>query len=708
MKHIYIGVALLVLSISFVQAQTAPKREMRGAWIATYANIDWPSVGATTAAEQSSFIQRLDEHKATGMNAIFAQVRSQCDAIYPTPFEPWSAIISGTQGVAPNPYYDPLLFMINETKQRGMEFHAWFNPYRALVGFTTTSYNNLAATHVAKLHPDWTMTVTNIASPFTKQLILNPGAPEVWEYIIGSVMHVVRNYDVDGIHFDDYFYTSLGLTTYNDDSVYAIHNRGIALRADWRRSNVDTLIKRLNDSIKSVKPWVKFGISPTGIWSSYNVTTEPNGSNTSTGATQHKKDLYANSRLWLQQGWVDYIAPQVYWHTGQTGSDYNNLAPWWSNNNFGRHVYIGQAGYKVGVSSPASNGAFITDQSQIPSQVRINRNLAGITGQIIYGTNSLRNNLLGFRDSLKLNLYNKPALLPTMLWKDNTAPASASGLTAVMQANNTVSLTWVNPTGAATEMDVVKRFAIYKGVNTLPDINNPAHLIAITNTDVSSFIDTVAVLPGTTSNYVVTAIDRLYNESVESNTAAVTAGALPLTLISFNVQKAGNKNASITWQTANEINTNYFNVERALNNNDFKNIISVNAHDGSVNYNYSTMDYNLIENGTYLYRLKMIDKGGLFTLSTIKKIQVNNENADLSIYPNPITKGGKLQLQLPDANGSINYSIIQTDGKLVKQGNVQFYGGLANISLNSNLAAGNYILQCLKDGKIVSLKFIVQ
>ena len=200
---------------------------MRGAWIATYLNIDWPLVGATTAQEQSTFIQRLDEHKATCMNAIFAQVRSQCDALYPSPFEPWSAVISGTQGVAPNPYYDPLLFMINETKQRGMEFHAWFNPYRALATFTPASYNNLAATHVARLNPTWTMTVTTNSNS-AKQILLNPGAPEVWQYVIGSVMHVVINYDVDGIHFDDYFYTNPVSTTYNDDSVYAIHNRGIA------------------------------------------------------------------------------------------------------------------------------------------------------------------------------------------------------------------------------------------------------------------------------------------------------------------------------------------------------------------------------------------------------------------------------------------------------------------------------------------------
>jgi uncharacterized lipoprotein YddW (UPF0748 family) len=398
MKKIYFLFILIFIN-EITNAQTAPKREMRGAWIATYANIDWPSSTATTAQEQATFVQRVDEHKATGMNALFVQVRSQCDALYPNPFDPWSAVISGTQGNAPSPYYDPLAFMINETKQKGMEFHAWFNPYRALASFTTTSYNALAASHVAKAHPNWIMTVTNIASPFAKQLLLNPGAPEVQEYIIGSIMHVVRNYDVDGIHFDDYFYTNPALTTYNDDSVYLIHQGSFNNKADWRRSNVDTLIKRLNDSIKSVKPWVKFGISPTGIWMSS--PTDPNGSNTSTGATQHKKDLFANSRLWLQQGWIDYLAPQIYWYMGQSGSDYNNLAPWWNSNNFGRHMYLGQAGYKVGDAT--QNAAFATDKTQIPRQVRLNRTLAGINGQIVYNTTNLRNNPLGFRDSLKLN-----------------------------------------------------------------------------------------------------------------------------------------------------------------------------------------------------------------------------------------------------------------------------------------------------------------
>ncbi len=706
MRTMYIVITFFVLNTSFLQAQTSPKREMRGAWIATFVNIDWPAVGATTAQEQSTFIQRLDEHKATGMNAIFVQVRSQCDALYPSPFEPWSAVLSGTQGVAPNPYYDPLAFMISETKQRGMEFHAWFNPYRALSSFTTTNFNNLASTHIAKLQPTWTMTVTTNSNG-AKQILLNPGAPEVWEHIIGSIMHVVRNYDVDGIHFDDYFYTNPATTTYNDDSVYAIHNRGIANRNDWRRSNVDTLIKRLNDSIKAVKPWIKFGISPSGIWMSQ--ANDANGSNTSSGALQHNKDLYANSRLWLQQGWVDYLAPQIYWHTGQTGSDYNILAPWWNSNNFGKHIYIGQAGYKVGIATtPASiNGAFTTDLRQIPTQVRLNRTLSGINGQIVYGTSSLRNNLLGFRDSLQLNLYNRPALLPAMTWKDNTPPNPATSLVGVKLVNNTVSLSWVNPTGAANEMDVVKRFAIYKGVNTMPDINNTDHLIAITNTAVSSYIDT-DVLPFTTYNYFVTAIDRLYNESVVSNTATVNTGALPLTLISFNVEKKGNKNALISWQTANEINTHYFNVERALGNNNFRNIFSVNANDGSVTYNYNTIDDNLIENGTYFYRLKMVDKDGSFTFSNIKKIVINNENTNLSAYPNPIAKGGKLQLVWPNTDGNIRYSIIQANGKIVTQNNIRFYGGIANISLSNNLTAGNYILQCYKAGNSYSLKINVQ
>jgi uncharacterized lipoprotein YddW (UPF0748 family) len=703
MKKFYYIFTFLVFINEITNAQTAPKRELRGAWIATYANIDWPSSTATSAQEQTTFVDRVNEHKATGMNALFVQVRSQCDALYPNPYDPWSAILSGTQGTAPNPLYDPLAFMINETKQRGMEFHAWFNPYRALASFTPSSFAALHSSHVAKAHPTWIMTVNNNAPSTTKQLLLNPGAPEVWEHIIGSVMHVVRNYDVDGIHFDDYFYTNPALTTYSDDSVYAIHNRGIANRGDWRRSNVDTLIKRLNDSIKSVKPWIKFGISPSGIWMS--APTDPNGSTTSTGATQHKKDLYANSRLWLQQGWIDYLAPQVYWYMGQSGSDYNNLAPWWHNNNFGRHIYMGQAGYKVG--DGAQNAAFASDRTQIPKQVRLNRTYNGIHGQIVYNTSSLRINPLDFRDSLRLNLYNRPALLPTMPWKDNVAPGPATSLTGTKLANQTISLTWVNPPASvASEFDVVKRFAIYKAVNTMPNINNAADLIAITNTNVSSFIDT-DVLPNTIYHYVVTAVDRLNNESIASN-VAIVADAVPLTLLSFTAERKNSRNVLLTWQTANEINTEFIEVEKSFNNNSFNNIAILKANDGSTQFNYNTTDNNVIENGQYLYRLKMIDKDGRFTFSETKKIIVNNAKLDLTIYPNPITIGGSVQLIWPGTKGIVNYSILNMKGQAVLQHNCNFLDGKATINLYRNITAGNYILQLYTNESIQNIKLVVQ
>ena len=264
-KKIFCVICLFFV-FSANNAQTPPKREFRAAWLATYANIDWPASGATTALEQSTFIQRMEEHRVTGMNAVFVQIRSQCDAMYPSPFEPWSADLTGTQGLAPNPYYDPLEFMIAETKKKGMEFHAWFNPYRALANASAANLAALSSSHIINTQPTWIMSAGT-------QRILNPGNPAVWNYVIKVVMDVVRRYDIDGVHFDDYFYPYPSAGTYNDDAEYAANGRGITTKDEWRRSNVDSLIRRLNDSIKLAKPWVKFGISPSGIWLS--ATTSP-------------------------------------------------------------------------------------------------------------------------------------------------------------------------------------------------------------------------------------------------------------------------------------------------------------------------------------------------------------------------------------------------------------------------------------------------
>lgn len=518
-KKIFCVIGLLYFLFLASDAQTPPKREFRAAWIATYANIDWPASGATTALEQSTFIQRMEEHRVTGMNAVFVQIRSQCDAMYPSPFEPWSADLTGTQGLAPNPYYDPLEFMIAETKKKGMEFHAWFNPYRALANASTANLAALSASHVINTQPSWIMTAGT-------QRILNPGIPAVWDYVIKVVMDVVRRYDIDGVHFDDYFYPYPSAGTYNDDAEFALYNRGIATKADWRRSNVDSLIKRLNDSIKLAKPWVKFGISPSGIWLSATTSpANPAGSNTSSGATQHHKDLFANSRLWLQQGWVDYMAPQIYWFIGQTGSDYNILVPWWNNNAFGRHMYIGMAGYKVGDAT--QNAAFATDNNQIPNQLRLNRQNTNVNGHIFYNTTSLRNNNLGFRDSLRFNFFNKPALQPTMLWKDNVAPSPATSLNAVSSGLNSITLNWTKPADVTNELNKVKRFGIYRSTNSTVDISNANNLLAITWNDTTAYTD-VTAMQGTNYYYVVTALDRLHNESSVSNTASVVTTSIAL------------------------------------------------------------------------------------------------------------------------------------------------------------------------------------
>lgn len=518
-KKIFCVIGLLYFLFLASDAQTPPKREFRAAWIATYANIDWPASGATTALEQSTFIQRMEEHRVTGMNAVFVQIRSQCDAMYPSPFEPWSADLTGTQGLAPNPYYDPLEFMIAETKKKGMEFHAWFNPYRALANASTANLASLSASHVINTQPSWIMTAGT-------QRILNPGIPAVWDYVIKVVMDVVRRYDIDGVHFDDYFYPYPSAGTYNDDAEFALYNRGIATKADWRRSNVDSLIKRLNDSIKLAKPWVKFGISPSGIWLSATTSpANPAGSNTSSGATQHHKDLFANSRLWLQQGWVDYMAPQIYWFIGQTGSDYNILVPWWNNNAFGRHMYIGMAGYKVGDAT--QNAAFATDNNQIPNQLRLNRQNTNVNGHIFYNTTSLRNNNLGFRDSLRFNFFNKPALQPTMLWKDNVAPSPATSLNAVSSGLNSITLNWTKPADVTNELNKVKRFGIYRSTNSTVDISNANNLLAITWNDTTAYTD-VTAMQGTNYYYVVTALDRLHNESSVSNTASVVTTSIAL------------------------------------------------------------------------------------------------------------------------------------------------------------------------------------
>lgn len=498
---------LLLLFIGQTIAQTgAPKREFRAAWIAHVSNIDWPSTRTLTPeAQRLEFTNILDFHKAAGMNAVVVQVRASCDAIYPSDIEPWSEWLTGQQGRSPN--YDPLAFMIAETHKRGMEFHAWFNPYRAVV---STNVSNIAASHVSNQHPDWIQTYNLIK-------ILDPGLPAVRQYVVGVVMDVVRRYDIDAVHFDDYFYPypQTGFT-FADDNTFAAHGRGIANKNDWRRDNVNLLIKTVGDSIKNAKKYVKFGISPFGIWR--NQSSDPQGS--ATNGLQSYSDIYADARKWMRESWVDYTAPQLYWSIGFTAAKYEVLVPWWANNANGRHVYIGQAAYRI------NNGGTDANWSQptlMPNELRLNRTTPSVLGSIFYNTKSLIANPLGIIDSLKNNFYKTPALIPPMHWKDSIAPKAPTNLTATINAPQTqVTLRWTAPT-AATDGETASYYVIYRFlVGETVNLDKATAIRHITLSDTTrSFTDAFATPAAFV--YVVTAVDRLHNESVVSNAVTVSA-----------------------------------------------------------------------------------------------------------------------------------------------------------------------------------------
>lgn len=497
-----------------VQAD-APKRELRGVWLSTHLSLDWPNRTQTPAQQRSALLGLLDHNKATGVNSVFFQVRSQGDAMYPSAVEPWSYYLTGTQGKAPEPAWDPLQFAIDESRKRGFEFHAWINPYRAVSDAAAANDPlKYAANHVSRLHPEWLLTLGTVK-------ILNPGLPEVRDYVHGIVMDIVQRYDIDGLHFDDYFYQS---GTIADDAAYAADPRGFpntaAGRADWRRDNVALLIERIGASIRAAKPWVKFGISPSGIYRSdpnYSSGT-PNpelGSWTSLGAFQHYVNSYADTRLWLRSGWIDYLVPQVYWYIGQTGSDYQLLVPWWSGNTQGRHMYIGLADYKLnttGWTAPSPD-------NQIARQIALNRGTANIGGQVHFRQAFLVSNPLGYRTELMNNIYKKPALLPTMPWKSMTAPSMPLGLSATRGADNAVSLSWARPIDVSDEFEKVRRYAVYRSAQAPVDIEDPANLLGLTDADQTTFIDTGAAA-GTYHHYVVTGLNRLHGESPASAAAS--------------------------------------------------------------------------------------------------------------------------------------------------------------------------------------------
>lgn len=356
--------------------------ELRGAWVSTVYNLDWPSSTSAGKAEsqKQEYVKLLDDLQGMGINAVFVQVRPSGDAFYPSDLVPWSTYLTGVSGKDPD--YDPLQFIIDETHRRGMEFHAWFNPFRASVDTNTAK---LANDHVANSHPEWIV-------KFANKLYINPGIPDAREHVIDAIMEVVNRYDIDGVHLDDYFYpTGETKTSYfNDDSTYKQYNsKQLNNKGDWRRDNINEFVKDLGRSIHQVKPNVSFGISPFGVWR--NKSTDPTGSDTKAGITAYDS-TYADVRAWIQNDWVDYVAPQIYWSMSFNVAKYDTLVDWWAKEVAGSRVklYIGHAPYKLGTSEAGWNSA-----QEIINQLTYNRSVPEVSGSIFFSAKELRKNPLG-------------------------------------------------------------------------------------------------------------------------------------------------------------------------------------------------------------------------------------------------------------------------------------------------------------------------
>jgi uncharacterized lipoprotein YddW (UPF0748 family) len=389
-------IAYCILPIT-TSAQTKP--EFRGVWVATVDNIDWPSKGNFNSDSQKvEFIKLLDMHQRNGMNAMIVQIRPVTDAFYPSQYEPWSEFLTGTQGQPPMPYYDPLEFMVAETHKRGMEFHAWMNPYRAVFNIYKSS---IAATHITKIHPEWFLT-------YGDKKYFDPGVKEVQQYVTNVVKDVVSRYAIDAIHFDDYFYPyKIPGKEFPDYASYNKYGNGMS-KDDWRRSNTDSIISMLSIAIKKENPKCQFGISPFGVWR--NVDKDPvNGSKT-TGAQTNYDDLYADILLWLQKGWIDYVAPQLYWEFGHKVAPYEVLIDWWSKHTYGRNCYIG-----LGIYRANSNAAW-KDVTQLPRMIDALRNTPNIQGMIFFSSKTFDKNPNGWGDTLRLNYFKEPVKTPEISW----------------------------------------------------------------------------------------------------------------------------------------------------------------------------------------------------------------------------------------------------------------------------------------------------
>ncbi|WP_198156453.1 glycoside hydrolase family 10 protein [Thermobifida cellulosilytica] len=474
-----------------------PKRQMRGVWIATVRNIDWPSKpGLSVREQQEELTAQLDRAVELGLNAVFFHVRPTADAVYASELEPWARYLTGRQGGDPG--YDPLEFAVAQAHERGLELHAWFNPYR--VGRQEADLDHLVDDHPVRRHPDWLIT-------YDGQGYLDPGNPEAREWVVDVVADVVERYDVDGVHFDDYFYPYPAQgEAFDDDASWQAHGDGFADRAAWRRDNVNQLIRQVHERVEQTKPWVRFGVSPFGIWR--NRSSDPSGSDTS--GLQSYDALHADTRAWIREGWIDYVVPQLYWPQGFAAADYAELAPWWAEEVAGTGVdlYIGQAAYRVGEDGWKGADA-------LSRQLDFNTAHPEITGDVYFSMKDLDGRARQAVERVAADHYTRPAL-PPVADDAQGAPAPVAGLTAEADAEG-VTLSW---TGA----DDARAYAVYR-VPADADacaLADAEHLVAVVGGGRDSYRD--AHTGSGAVRYHVTVLDAFRVESAPGEGVVVDRG----------------------------------------------------------------------------------------------------------------------------------------------------------------------------------------
>ena len=469
------------------QIEVNSKREFRGVWVQTVGQSRYSNMNSAAMKYYlADMIRKFDE---AGINAVIFQIRPEADAFYKSELEPWSRFLTGAQGRAPDdPDFDPLAFIIEECHKRGMELHAWLNPYRVKTNIT----NSLAPNHMYHRHPERFLQYGN-------QLFFDPGLPENRTFITQVVRDIVARYDVDAIHMDDYFYPyPIAGSSFPDDISFNMYGQSQGFstnqRDDWRRNNVNLLIRQIKLTIAGTKPWVRFGISPFGIYR--NKRSDINGSDTN--GLQNYDDLYADIKLWVEKGWIDYNLPQLYWEIGHTAADYTTLLHWWNANNYEQHLYIGQD-LKRSI-----------DQNELNAKIDMTRQMSFVHGNCYWYGYQILDNFEGVANKLQTDLHKTKALIPSYTHMHDGRPKRVSRLRDVFTEDMRF-LMWEHNRDA-TNPETAQKFVIYKFKNNEKvDISRSENIIAITP-------DNFHILPfegGNKYTYVVTALDAFGNESKE-------------------------------------------------------------------------------------------------------------------------------------------------------------------------------------------------